>query len=128
MIATAMTIAAPSRSHLMLPPRVEPTALRSDAAAAVVVSDLAAAGRAAALERTGRGAKRAWLTLGAPTAASSGCVTVAAKALLRAAAQSRQIFAPGGHSRAQMRHFILPFSLSRRTGPARTGRPFSLSG
>jgi hypothetical protein len=48
--------------------------------------------------------------LEAPAAASSGCVTVAANARLRAAAQSRQTFAPGGHSLAQIRHFIQPFS------------------
>jgi hypothetical protein len=51
--------------------------------------------------------KRGWLTDGAPAAASSsGCVTVAAKARLRAAAQSLQSFAPAGASQPQMRHFI----------------------
>jgi hypothetical protein len=39
-------------------------------------------------------------------AASNGWVTVWAKARLRAAAQSRQIFAPGGHSRPQILHLI----------------------
>src|SRR6516225_7160549 len=49
--------------------------------------------------------KRGWLTEGAPAAASSsGCVTVAAKARLRAAAQSLQSFAPAGASQPQMRH------------------------
>jgi hypothetical protein len=72
--------------------------------------DTAAAARLASRGFAGRGANRGWPTLGAPAAASSGWVTVAANARLRAAAQSRQIFAPGGHSLAQMRHFIQPFS------------------
>jgi hypothetical protein len=58
----------------------------------------------------GLGAKRGALTLGTPAAASSGWVTVAANARLRAAAQSRQILAPGGHSLPQILHFIDPLS------------------
>ena len=61
----------------------------------------------AARGRSGLGAKRGSPMLGAPTAASKGIVTVWAKARLRAAAQSRQIFAPGGHSRPQILHVIV---------------------
>jgi hypothetical protein len=70
----------------------------------------AAAGLLALRDRAGRGANRGRPMLGVPAAANSGWVTVAANARFRAAAQSRHSFAPGGHSLAQMRHFIQPFS------------------
>src|SRR5258706_2971068 len=68
------------------------------------------AGATGGRERGGLGANRGVLTLGTPTPASNGSVTVAANARLRAVAQSRQIFAPGGHSLPQILHFIDPFS------------------
>jgi hypothetical protein len=60
----------------------------------------------AARRRAGLGGNRGSPTLGAPTAASSGCVTVWANARLRADAQSRQIFDSGGQSRPQILHLI----------------------
>jgi len=56
---------------------------------------------------TGFGANLGRVTDGAPPAASSrGCVTVAANARLRAAAQSLHSFVPVGVVQPQMRHFI----------------------
>src|SRR5213593_2685160 len=106
-----VAIATPSSSHFTL---MRPGArLWSAADAATGVSDRVPGEDVSLLTSrrlAGRGANRSWLTLGAPTAASSGCVTVAANARLRAATQSLQILAPGGHSLAQIRHFIRPFS------------------
>jgi hypothetical protein len=95
--------------------------LASAAEAAMAASDrpaTATAGLLAGRNRAGRGANRGRPTLGAPAAANSGWVTVAANARFRAAAQSRHSFAPGGHSLAQMRHFIQPFSSGMETGSA----------
>jgi len=93
--------------------------LPSAAEAAITASDRAAefaAALVAGRRRVGRGANRGLPTLGTPAAANSGCVTVAANARFRAAAQSRHSFAPGGHSLAQMRHFIQPFSSGMERG------------
>src|SRR2546430_17143321 len=121
--------ATPSRSHFTLTRPGAGVCSAPDGATAV--SDRVASEATSLLARRrcgGRGANRGGLTLGAPTAASSGCVTVAAKARLRAAAQSAQILAPGGHSLAQIRHFIRPFSSGWRPGPPVTDGVFSLSG
>jgi hypothetical protein len=64
------------------------------------------------------GANRGSATLGIPAAASNGSVTVTANARLRAEAQSRQIFDPGGHSRPQILHFIDPPVSDRNDGHA----------
>src|SRR5438552_6658410 len=110
--------ATPNRSHFTLTRLGAEPGSAPDAPTAV--SDRAASDAETLLagrRLAGRGANRSWLTLGAPTAASNGCVTVAAKARLRAAAQSGQILAPGGHSLAQIRQFIRRFSLGWRPGP-----------
>src|SRR5439155_6984090 len=104
--------ATPSRSHFTLTRPGTPLCSAPDAATAVSDRVVAEAANLLARRRcAGRGANLGGLTLGAPTAASSGCVTVAAKTRLRAVAQSAQILAPGGHSLAQIRHFIRPISL-----------------
>src|SRR5450631_2122010 len=59
--------------------------------------------------------------LAAPAAASSGWVTVASKARLRAALQSRHSFAPGRLNRPQIRHFIAFASTPGTLGRADAG-------
>src|SRR2546430_14980395 len=123
-----VAIATPSSSHLtLMRPGAAPW---SPADAATGVSDRVAEDASLLTSRrlAGRGANRSWLTLGAPTAASSGCVTVAANARLRAATQSPQILAPGGHSLAQIRHFMRPISFRVATEPPVTNGVFLLLG
>jgi hypothetical protein len=79
---------------------------------------LSTGGVTGGLARTSLGANRGSATLGAPAVASSGNVTVTANARLRAATQSRQIFAPGGHSRPQILHLIDPPLPDRNSGHA----------
>src|SRR5271154_3798506 len=111
-----LAIAKPSSSHTTLSGFFAGD-LASAAEAAMAASDRPAAlGLLAVRGRAGRGANRGRPMLGAPAAANSGWVTVAANARLRAAAQSRHSFAPGGHSLAQIRHFIQPFSSGMATG------------
>src|SRR5271154_6332466 len=119
---TAQARARASSSHCT-PMGFFVAGLASSAEAAMTASDRPATAAAAGLlgllagrNRAGRGANRGRPMLGAPAAASNGWVTVAANARLRAAAQSRHSFAPGGHSLAQMRHFIQPFSSGMETG------------
>ena len=54
-------------------------------------------------------------------AMSKGCVTVAAKARLRAARQSEQSFAPGNALRPQIKHFIDYSCASARRCERRVG-------
>jgi hypothetical protein len=90
------------------------------------VDGAALSGSGPTFRLAGFGANLGWLTDGAPAAASmSGCVTVAANARLRAAAQSLHSFVPEGTAQPQMRHFFIRELPDQRPGskPVTTASP-----
>src|SRR5690242_7637090 len=105
--STATTVVASTAANSQSTPNLRGTTVSGNAGAGSArAAPRSAAGSLAAGGRAGLGGNRCSPMLGAPTAASKGWVTVWANARLRAAAQSRQIFAPGGQSRPQILQLI----------------------